>query len=557
MENTEEKISCNIVDEELYKKIVNLTVNKISNSLSKSLGYYGSSTVIEDKVNGHIISKDGYTILQYMKFENPVASLVYDLIKKISYNLVQTVGDGSTSSIIIAAKMFNIITYEMNNKLKNYSSKEIFDEIKNLENILTEYIEKYSTKITEKNFEMLKYIAEVSNNNDNKVGKNIFDIYNAIRKDGFIYLENSKGREDTYEFLNGLEFASGMISEDFSNNKNKPEFKVKDPFILMSNNRLDSTDLNLMVESIGELLARQTKPVVIIAPGFTTEFISCWIINKKQEPNLQICLVDYNYTTKNQQEIFKDIATYTNSVIYDKNVYADDKFKSNFFSFLGNCDEITITDRTTKIIGRKCTDEELQERLDFIDEDIKTFKDMNDDTYERRIFELETRKANLQAKIVKYYVGGDTEIEKNNRRYLIEDSIFACRAALESGYVSGGNLVIPKIILNEYIPIKSELSGTLLSIIYNSFIESYKCVLMNKFNDGNKVNNMIEQCVNPELDPEEKNNTYIYNLKTDKFEKDSETTIINSAKTEIEIMKAVFSIIGLLSLSNQFIGRSF
>ena len=40
---------------------------------------------------------------------------------------------------------------------------------------------------------------------------------------------------------------------------------------------------------------------------------------------------------------------------------------------------------------------------------------------------------------------------------------------------------------------------------------------------------------------------------TKSFEDDKNTDIVNSVKTEIEIMKAVFSIIGILVTSNQFI----
>ena len=79
--------------------------------------------------------------------------------------------------------------------------------------------------------------------------------------------------------------------------------------------------------------------------------------------------------------------------------------------------------------------------------------------------------------VVKYYVGGDTELEKNNRKYLIEDSIFACKAALQSGYVSGGNLIIPKIIHSMFSEIMGRSAETvetieaeLYRIIYNSFI---------------------------------------------------------------------------------------
>lgn len=545
----EKEISCNIVKETTYRKLVKMVLEKISESLKKSLGYYGSSTIIEDRINGHIATKDGYTILSNMKFENPIACTIYDIIKKISYNLVQTVGDGSTSSIIIANSLFSLINDEMENgRLKDFSPKEIFDCLKVIESELIEKINNYATPITDDNFEEIRKIAEVSNNNDENVGENIYNIYKEIKNDGFVYLENSSDNKDHYEFVSGIEFASGMISDDFSNNKNYPECNFKEPHIFMCNDRLDSTDLNLLVDAIGTLVARHTKPVIIIAKSFSVEFVSCWLINKKQNPNLQICLIDFNFANSNQTEIFKDIAIYTGSTIYDKTSFTDDDIKSNFFKMMGTCDTVQITNRTTRLIGRNCTDKELEDRINYIEDNISVLKKQNDPSLDFRIFQLEKRKANLNSKIVNYFVGGDTEIEKNTRKYLIEDSIFACKAALKTGIVSGGNLTIPRIIKSTDNKSTDILYNTLTDLVCKSFTKCYENVLSNKFIDEDKTNKIIDVCFEDDT---------IYNLKTDKYEDINKTNIINSALTEIEIMKAVFSIIGILVTSNQYIGKSF
>lgn len=547
----DKEISCNIVKESTYRNLTKMVLKKISDSLKKSLGYYGSSTIIEDRVNGHIATKDGYTILSNMKFENPIATTIYDIIKKISYNLVQTVGDGSTSSVIIAERLFSYINDEIekeNSFLSRYSPKEIFDCLKVIECELIEKINEVAIPINDENFSEIKKIAEVSNNNDEKVGENIYNIYKEIKSDGFVYLENSSDNKDHYEFVSGIEFASGMISDDFSNNKNYPECNFKEPHIFMCNDRLDSTDLNLLVDAIGTLVARHTKPVVIIAKSFSVEFVSCWLINKKQNPNLQICLIDFNFANSNQSEIFKDIAVYTGSTIYDKSSFTDNDIKNNFFKMMGTCDTIQITNRTTRIIGRNCSDVEIEDRIKYIDDNISVLKEQNDPSLDFRIFQLEKRKANLNSKIVNYYVGGDTEIEKNTRKYLIEDSIFACRAAIKTGIVAGGNLTIPRIIYYNKTHNGNKLHDHLTELVGKSFENCYKNVLLNKFTNEDRTYEIIDYCFNYDK---------IYNLKTDDYEDIKNTNIINSALTEIEIMKAVFSIIGILVTSNQYIGKSF
>lgn len=156
------------------------------------------------------------------------------------------------------------------------------------------------------------------------------------------------------------------------------------------------------------------------------------------------------------------------------------------------------------------------------------------------------------------------KIEKKNRRYLIDDSIHAVRSALNNGYVIGGNLLIPYIIeyqseeLSKTIKdkIKKDLNIDISLSLLESFIESvgesfefsYECVLRNTYMNSSKSNDIITNCFY-----NEKNILLIYNVLTNEYEDITETSVINSADTDIQIMHSVFSIIGLLITSNQFI----
>lgn len=555
----ENYISTNIADENLYKEKASETLNKISQCLEKSLGYYGSSTIIEDKICGHIITKDGYTILQNLKFDNPISCTIYDIIKKISFELVQEVGDGSTSSIVIANSLFDEI--KKSEILNKYSAKAILDCLKDIEKILIHSIENIAIPINEDNFDVVEKIATISNNNDNEVGKNIYNIYKQIGLEGFVYLEESYDTEDHVEFVKGIEINRGMIADDFANQKNKIEAKFKDPFIFMCNDRLDSSDLTYIVDVIGNLVSRHAKPVVMIAKSFSAEFVNCWIINKKNNPKLDICLIDFSFANAMQKGMFEDIAIYTGTTIYDKEGSTDIKDIENIYSMLGSCEQMSVNNRTTKIIGCKAEQKDIDERIETITEQIAELKRIDAVKNESFIFSLESRRANLKSLIVRYLVGGNSEIEKSNRKYLIEDSVFACRSALRSGYVIGGNLTIPKIISKNIDDISNaeseynigrldDLYHTLINCLYQAFISCYMKVLSNKFVDSEKVSEIINDII------VESNDDIIYNIKNDKYENINNTNVVNSAMTEIKILESTISIIGLLVTSNQFISKT-
>ena len=123
MKQDSSNIKSNIVNDKNYHEYALKTLSIISSCIKQSLGYYGSSSIIEDKMVNHIVTKDGLTIMKSIKFDNPISNTILDIVKKVSRELVETVGDGSTSSVVIADNLFNMLN--KSEILKDYSSKEM------------------------------------------------------------------------------------------------------------------------------------------------------------------------------------------------------------------------------------------------------------------------------------------------------------------------------------------------------------------------------------------------------------------------------------------------
>ena len=168
------------------------------------------------------------------------------------------------------------------------------------------------------------------------------------------------------------------------------------------------------------------------------------------------------------------------------------------------------------------------------------------------------RKSNLENLTAVIHIGGKTYEERHSRERLIEDAIFASKSALKYGYTVGGNIMIPKILLNDkkklttllndkfdYVEADKSFYGAFIEILIDSFLESYRSVLENSYLlTDEKIDSIIETVTTKDK---------FYNLKTHKFEKFTETSVINSVDTDIQIMRSCISIIGLLATSNQVI----
>lgn len=567
----------NIIDDEKTEYMINYTLETLANSLSKSVGPYGCNTILQDMTGNHSITKDGYTIFKELKLDNDISRTILDIIRNISLKLVNEVGDASTSSILIAYSLYNIlkqykpINWNVQSKGKPLPPKLIKDILKYLEDELISLIKDVAIPINDDNFDVVTKIASISNNNDYILGNLIKEIYSKIGKDSFITIERSVTSEDYYEISNGYEINDGYLDTRFINNTKEMLYEGESPIIFISNSLLDEDDLEPLLQPLCGFALSKMKDLVIIAKGYTEEVYNFLAINKQRNKDLSVCPISTVLGTENREELLKDLSIYVgNEMIYDKNYFTPQKYKDEFFGFdemclLGTCKKVISDKKQTKFILGEYNNGDYLDRIAELETTIKHCKEKaKREENDMELFELEKRLNKLKGNIATIYVGGNTEIEKKNRRYLIDDSIHAVRSALNNGYVIGGNLLIPYIIeyqseeLSKNIKdkIKKDLNIDISLSLLESFIKSvgesfefsYECVLRNTYMNSSKSNDIITNCFY-----NEKDTLLIYNVLTNEYEDVTETSVINSADTDIQIMHSVFSIIGLLITSNQFI----
>lgn len=98
----------NVIPEQSFKRLVHDTFQTICDVLKETYGPYGSTVVISDQ-NETTTTKDGYNVFEAMGFSHHYKRMVYLAIKKICERVNRNVGDGTTSCILLADKMFTKI----------------------------------------------------------------------------------------------------------------------------------------------------------------------------------------------------------------------------------------------------------------------------------------------------------------------------------------------------------------------------------------------------------------------------------------------------------------
>jgi len=118
----------NVITEQAFKKLVTDTFKTIVYVLKETYGPYGSSIMISEN-NETTATKDGYNIYNALGFSHQYKKMVYLAIKNIIERVNNNVGDGTTSCILLAEKIFNKLNVLVQTSEDKRNIKDILDLI--------------------------------------------------------------------------------------------------------------------------------------------------------------------------------------------------------------------------------------------------------------------------------------------------------------------------------------------------------------------------------------------------------------------------------------------
>ncbi len=165
----------NVIPEESFKHLIEETFRIIADILRNTYGPYGSTVVISDQ-SETTTTKDGYNVFNAIGFSHTYKRMVYLAIKKIIDRVNNNVGDGTTSCILLAEKMFR----EIEKTLKTVDDKrnilkvlnQVEESIQSREAVMQDLAEDTIQPLC---LEALYGLISVSDNYDDDLAKVIVD----------------------------------------------------------------------------------------------------------------------------------------------------------------------------------------------------------------------------------------------------------------------------------------------------------------------------------------------------------------------------------------------
>mgnify|MGYP003643499431 FL=1 len=447
------------------KSKIKAGVDKLAQAVKSTLGASGKCVIYEDARGNPVITKDGVTVAQSVVLYDPVENIGATLIKEAAKNTVSEAGDGTTTATVLAQALLKEV---YNQDFSKHSIREIKKGInKGLENI-NKYLDKSAVKIEG---DMLESVSSISCNNDNELGKIIAEAYSKVGKDGVVLMESSETNETYVDIVEGVQIECGLTSRHFITNEEKNRTELENPLVLIVSSEIPNIR---RIQTILEYVIKKGRSLLIVAP--VNQQVKTALMMNKVKGNIKINIIDLPGFGPTKKDTTEDLAILTGATVINEELGDDLDLISP--EHLGEAEFAVTDDQNTVITTTEDIHEDLQERIKLVS---KLINDEKNGFIKKK---LEQRLSMLSGSVGVIKVGADSKIELTEKKYRVEDAIYATKAALKEGIVPGGGVAL----LNASNNISAKPGGE--QILMEAIRAPYNVILENA---GISEDNLIKQ----------------------------------------------------------------
>lgn len=563
----------NIVTKDVLRKIQSDTLNTISNALACSFGPDGQNTAYRNQKDITRYTKDGHTILKNLKFVGAIEFTMRDDLEGITRRIVTTVGDGTTSAVILSALLFEGLRKA---SAMGVNEKQLIADLDKAINEACDIIQQNGKEAT---IDDIFKIAMISTDGNKNIANLIKSIYEENGNDVFIDVSTAPGLETIVKTYDGFTIDSGLTDIAFINT-NKHSSVIDNASLYLFEDPIDTNEMasyfakivrDNVLTPIQEKKFINVKPTVIVCPKIGNDIMSdvdALVNILKSIPVEQRKFYPINIVTNipNRNFIY-DLSLISGATLIrkynDAATQNDDETISGaqtlekIHDFAGHCDQVVADSRKTKFINPSLMYDENGEysniyknHLADMEEQLAGLKEENGNHGEIGV--MKRRINAFKANMVEIRVGGVSETDRDSLRDLVEDAVLNCRSAAIDGYGFGANFEALRAF--NYLLAQSEkdlLPEEIDSItngqtynIYKIMLEAYLNLLSILYRsvagDPTKAyaiaaNGIVEGAP--------------FNIRTKQYD----GLVLSSIKSDRIILQAINKILSVVFLTNQFL----
>ena len=397
-------------------------VNTLADAVTVTMGPKGRYVALQRTFGAPTITNDGVSVAKEIELEDNIENMGAQLVKEVATKTNDTVGDGTTTATLLAQA---IVNDGLRNVAAGANPLAIRRGIDKAVNAAVAEMKKQAKPVETK--EQIASVGTISAG-DPEVGEKIAEAMEVVGKDGVITVEDSQTFDITIDTVEGMQFDKGYVSAYFVTDNDRMEAVMKDPYILITDQKISSVqDIMPVLEAV----QRAGRGLLIIAEDIDGEALPTLVLNKIRGA-LNVCAVKAPGYGARRKRILEDIAVLTGgqAALDELGV----KVADITADMLGTAKSVTISKDNTVVVGGAGSKEAIDARI----AQIKGEMENTTTDFDRE--KLQERLAKLSGGVAVIKVGAATESELKEIKHRVEDALQATRAAVEEGIVAGGGV---------------------------------------------------------------------------------------------------------------------
>jgi chaperonin GroEL len=409
-----------ILFDEKAREAIKKGMDLLARAVSTTLGPRGKAVVSEKSYGAPQVTFDGVTVAKEIELEDKFENLGADLLKQAADKTNDVVGDGTTTSIVLAHAM--IEEGEKAIREKGVNVIQLAEDLKTGADEIVKKLESQRVNIQE--------VASLSAKNKD-IGKLIADVMHKIGRDGVVTVDDSNTVKSESEFVEGMQFDRGYISPYMMTNPQRMEASLEDPYVLVTDKKISSIDD--LLPTLEKVVQSGKKDMVIIADDLDGQALATLIVNKLRG-TFNVLAVKAPGFGDRKKEMLEDIAAVVGATYISEDIGR--KLNSIDVSDLGSARRVVATKDHTTIVDGKGDKKNIDERVAQIRGQIEK----SDSEFDKE--KLQERLGKLAGGVAVIKVGAPTESAQKELKQRVEDAVAATRAAMEEGIVPGGGMAL-------------------------------------------------------------------------------------------------------------------
>lgn len=397
-------------------------VNTLADAVTVTMGPKGRYVALQRTFGAPTITNDGVSVAKEIELEDNIENMGAQLVKEVATKTNDTVGDGTTTATLLAQA---IVNDGLRNVAAGANPLAIRRGIDKAVNAAVAEMKKQAKPVETK--VQIASVGTISAG-DPEVGEKIAEAMEVVGKDGVITVEDSQTFDITIDTVEGMQFDKGYVSAYFVTDNDRMEAVMKDPYILITDQKISSVqDIMPVLEAV----QRAGRGLLIIAEDIDGEALPTLVLNKIRGA-LNVCAVKAPGYGDRRKRILEDIAVLTGgqAALDELGV----KVADITADMLGTAKSVTISKDNTVVVGGAGSKEAIDARI----AQIKGEMENTTSDFDRE--KLQERLAKLSGGVAVIKVGAATESELKEIKHRVEDALQATRAAVEEGIVAGGGV---------------------------------------------------------------------------------------------------------------------